>query len=232
MNTVVLSFFRNVCDRRVHQFMQQVADLITDSRRSDISLVAVYGDSKEDMPEILERQAQKLKVPMTLVRHDHGGPHYGSTENPARMRDLSGVANAGLDKVYALTLGNCQVLYVESDLLWDPHTILRLFEKLRLSRYADAIAPLVFAGEHFYDVYAFRGLDGSRFAPFAPYHADLKIDELTEVSSVGSCFVMKGTLLRDTRIINDGALIGFWEAALRNGHRVFVDSTERVEHPL
>jgi hypothetical protein len=78
-------------------------------------------------------------------------------------------------------------------------------------------------------VYGFRGLDGSRFAPFEPYHSTL--NGLTEVSSVGSSFVMMGYVALRTRINNNGALPGFWEDARARQFRVFVDPTLRVVHP-
>jgi hypothetical protein len=231
MRLVVLSFFRNAAGAQVQRFMRQVSDLMDSHPSNNVALVAVYGDCTDNTRDSLQANANALDIPISIVRHDHGGPIYGSTESLQRMRDLSGVANAGLDEVFAITKGNCEIFYVESDLIWDAKTVLRLSDKLDASEDADAIAPLVFAGEHFYDVYSFRGLDGSRFSPFKPYHQTMSMTELTEVSSVGSAFIMEGWILKDTRITNHGALPGFWEEARRNGHHVYVDPTEKVVHP-
>ena len=230
MKLVVLSFFRNAAGGQVQRFMQRVADLAEAHR--DVHVVAVYGDCVDNTAESLQAHADVRSIPLTLVSHDHGGPVYGSTEHPDRLRALSGLANAGLDAVLSLTKGACVVLYVESDLIWDAQTVLRLMDKLDKTRDADVIAPLIFAGENFYDVYAYRGLDGLRFSPQKPYHHLLHHTLLTEVSSVGSCFVMEGWVLKDSRIRNEQALPGLWQQARKLGHRVYVDPTEKVQHPV
>jgi hypothetical protein len=232
MKIVVLSFFRNSAHGQLQRFMRQVADLRAAlAPRYDVGLVAVYGDCTDNTGELLEAFCDALRIPATIVRCDHGGPVYGSTEQPERMRDLSKIANKGLDYVVSMTgPADYFVWYVESDLIWKPETVARLVMRLENEPVA-AVAPLIFAGPHFYDVYSFRGLDGSRFAPFAPYHQTLLPEYMTEVSSVGSAFLMKGYVAQHVRIKNDGALPGFWEEARRLGYHVYVDPMERVEHP-
>jgi hypothetical protein len=230
MKMFVLSFFRNCAGRQTKRFMNQCAKLAA-LYPHELHVIAVYGDCVDNTADALRVEALVHNLRLHLVEHNHGQGVFGSTEAPERMKALSGLSNAGLDKVCDLSQGNGKIFYVESDLIWNVNTIMRLCERLNLSVDADAIAPLVFAGEAFYDIWGYRGLDGTRFQPFPPYHPSLKEKGLTEVSSVGSCFVMEAWVLRDTRIKNDNALVGFWEAARANGYRIFVDAGEKVEHP-
>jgi acetyltransferase-like isoleucine patch superfamily enzyme len=88
------------------------------------------------------------------------------------------------------------LVYVESDLIWNAGTVLQLIGDLQIPS-VDVVAPLVFAGESFYDIWGFRGMDGERFSPAAPYHSSLAaggVETLAEISSAGSCLVMKGAV--------------------------------------
>jgi hypothetical protein len=143
------------------------------------------------------------------------------------------------------------VVYVESDLVWDGETLRKLIDlvvpfKVDVTRHEsatseyvdgarpwDVVAPMIFAGEHFYDVYSFRGLDSSRFAPFPPYHSSLRRHgELTEVSCVGSCLVMPATVARDKRVrMESGALVEWCEKARAVGYRLAVVPDLVVRHP-
>ena len=97
---------------------------------------------------------------------------------------------------------------------------------------ARPVAPLIFAGEHFYDVFAFRDLDGERFGPFAPYsHAFFGGQKFIEVSSAGSCLVMKGNVARRCRVDDSAGLVGFCADARRQNFRIWVDSEKSVRHP-
>jgi hypothetical protein len=93
----------------------------------------------------------------------------------------------------------------------------------------DVVSPLVFAGEAFYDIWAFRK-SGIRFGPFYPFHHELVLDGLTEVDSVGSCLVMRAAVARAVRM-SDGALVEFCNNARSRGYRVWVDAREQIRHP-
>lgn len=231
MKFIVLSFFRNSAGAQIERFMKQCKALQNKLPEVyELNLVAVYGDCTDNTKQELIDLAKEFHITLHLVEHNHGGPVFGSTEALERMKALSGVGNAGLDKAHELTRGNGKVFYVESDLIWDADVVVRLSKALDMHVEADAIAPLVFAGQHFYDVFAFRGKDGERFAPFPPYHSSMN-GKAVEVSSVGSCFIMEAWMLHDTRIADGGALPGFWKAARAHNYRVFVDPAEKVWHP-
>jgi hypothetical protein len=253
MNIVIGSAFRNSPHEQVSRWCRQVHDLRAAMSGHSVRCVAVEGDSTNDTADDLLRTAHEYSLDLSLVHCHHGGPVFGSTESPERMACLSRVGNAIFDAVRET---DDVLVYVESDLIWTPETIMRLIGHLGDIDAPDVVAPLVFAGDNFYDVYVFRGLDGERFAPFFPYHSSLissgkteppytwsdiwftgeGIDTMPvrvkEVSSVGSCLVMRGRVARTARIRNDQALIGWCEDARRLGYRIAVAPGLTVEHPV
>lgn len=239
MRFVVLSAFRNSAGGQITRWMDQIVNLRRELRQSHfcyLRAVAVEGDSKDATLVQLKSLAVKMAglFEIDVVMCNHGGPVFGSTEDHARMAALSKVSNAMLDSVR----GNDDiVIYVESDLIWEGSTISALIDHV-LAGHSDVVAPLVFAGDNFYDVYAYRGLDGSRFSPFAPYHSSLRSNPLSssltglvEVSSVGSCLVMRGGTARRVRIVNGDALVGWCGEARRLGYRISVAPELRIRHP-
>ena len=93
------------------------------------------------------------------------------------------------------------------------------------------VGPLIFAGDAFYDIFAYRDVDGNRFGPFAPFHPLLETRAFVEVGSVGSCLVMKGEVARKCRVDDASGLVGFCADARRNGFRIWVGSDRTVRHP-
>lgn len=226
---MVLSFFRHSSVDHVKRFMLRVKELQAVSP-CPVALIAVWGDSPDSLGTLLGEMARRMGIDATIHRFDHGGPVFGSTEAPERMQALSSLANSGLDCLQAYTQDGDHVFYVESDLLWEPETVLRLSGWLDHYQ-LDALAPMIYAGQAFYDIWGFRGLDGNRFGGIKPYHPDLRETPIVEVSSVGSAFVMRAAVAEEVRIKNGNALVGFWEEARDKGYRVWVAQTEAVRHP-
>jgi hypothetical protein len=110
----------------------------------------------------------------------------------------------------------------EGDLRFDTFVAGRWVPKLKV----DVWAPVVMAGDIFYDCYVFRNLDGSRiYHPF-PYTRP------TELGSAGSCLVMSASIARDTRVrMSTGALVEWCEKARAVGYRIAVDPSCVVHHP-
>jgi hypothetical protein len=121
-------------------------------------------------------------------------------------------------------------VYVESDLIWGAGAIWTLID-MALNRESgfDVFAPMIFAGDYFYDVWGYRK-NGSRFTPQPPYHPDL-VNGLTEVDSVGSCLVMRAEVAEVCRIRNDYALVGWCEDARAHGYKIAVHPNLKVYHP-
>lgn len=241
MNIVVASAHRNSYSagggRQLSRWLDQIQQLRYALLSVDrLRVIAAEGDSTDNTRRMLINGARTRRQDLTVVDCSHGGPMYGSVEDPRRMSSLSRVANTIFDSVRE---DEDVLVYVESDLIWRASTILSLIVLLNQDQdknqdndeRVDIIAPLVFAGEYFYDVWGFRGLDGQRFAPVAPYHSSLQSEGLTEVSGVGSCLVMRGDVARQVRIKDDGALVGWCKSAREMGYRIHVASEYRVEHP-
>lgn len=227
MRLTVVSFFRD-SERsgQIDHFFKQVAAL-QHVWRGPLKVVATYGDCVDQTAEALQSANWDYGVYTELNEASHGGPRYGSIESEGRFTALSMIANAALEKI---TIHDEMIWYVESDLVWEPKTVMVLADHLVTKPHVGVVAPMVYAGPHFYDVWGFRGLDGERFSPFPPYHRSMT-SGLVEVSSVGSALMMRASVARESRIRNNGALVGFCEDVRRNGYQIYVDPTAKVVHP-
>ena len=228
MQIVVASAFRNAA-YFVPRYLDQIVRLRDVLRTHTVRVLAVEGDSSDDTTRrSLTIGAKAWDVDLQLVECHHGGPEFGSTESPERMEALSLVSNT----IFANVRHDDDILvYVESDLRWDPSTIAVLIDEASQGQYV--IAPLVFAGALFYDVWGFRGLDGQRFSPFAPYHSSLEghPNEVVEIASAGSCLVMPSNIGASVRIPDDNALVGWCGQARRQGYFIGVHTGLRIQHP-
>lgn len=245
MRVVVVSAFRASSRPHVRRWASQCSALRTHLRTThygSLRLSAIEGDSNDKGATVthLTEEGAHHALNLTVTHCHHGRPHYGSVEHPDRMTALSKVGNAMLDSI---TPTDDVVVYVESDLVWDPVTVTTLIDLLLASSSYQVIVPMIFAGQLFYDVYAFRGLDGQRFSPFPPYHSSLNghrhryftssptDTQLVEVGSAGSCLVMRGEVAREVRISNGEALVGWCQSARELGHRIAVAPELVVRHP-
>ena len=217
MNVAVQSSHRNNAGS-VSVYMERLFALrsvMREARR--FRVIAVEGDSEDNTREALVYHADRLGLELELVTCNHGGPIYGSTEQPERLAALSKVLNAGLDAVLS---DDDAFLFVESDLSWDPETLATLLRYGYDAPFGfDVFSPMVMAGDVFYDIWGFRGLDGRRFSPFAPFFPRMEGHLLFEVGSVGSCLAMQGAKARKVRVQNDMALVGWCQRARELGMR-------------
>jgi hypothetical protein len=226
MRLVVASLWRNSA-QRVCRYFEQVKSLKAHlGPNHSVRLIAVEGDSTDDTFMALKTTGVARSIDLSIVKCNHGGPVYGSTESPARMKALSKVLNAAFE---ACCEEDEVFVYVESDLVWDAHTVGSLADMaLRRDEGFDIFAPLIFAGQHFYDVWAFRR-NGARFGPFAPYCHELK-GGLLELDSAGSCLAMRGEVARSCRARDDNALVGWCADARSQEFRIAVHPAFRVRH--
>jgi len=197
-------------------------------RGEGVRVIAAAGDCSDNTIPVLARSFRKRGLSLAFVPCDHGGRRFGSTEEVDRMEALTKVGNAILSGVRE---DDDMLFYVESDLRWDAATAVALLD---IAKAADCIvAPLVFAGELFYDVWGFRDLSGGRFSPFPPYSSAIIPGGggLVEVESVGSCLAMPAAIARSVQMPQGGCLVGFCQEARRAGHHVAVAPWLRVAHP-
>lgn len=218
----------------INRYICQALDLsdALGEQGHELRVLAVEGDSTDSTEQTLTKRAYQTGLDLKLVKHDHGGPRFGSVEDRNRMLALSGVLAAGFRCV---TCDDDILIWVESDLIWDAHTMIELIECVKERNGFDVIAPLTFAGEAFYDVWGFRGLDGVRWGGVYPYHEDVAASEpwkLVEVSSVGSCLAMTSRVARSVNAAtNTTALVGWCQAARLSGVRIAAKVNARIEHP-
>lgn len=226
MNVVLASAFRDSSASYIARYFTQAVSLRDAlAPRHTLRLRLVEGDSQNDTRGMLTKSAALRHFDLDLGTCNHGGPWFGSTEAPERMVALSKVASTIFDGIRA---SDDVVVYVESDLIWSATAIGHLIGAIAPGR--DIVAPLVMAGAAFYDIWGYRA-DGVRFSPFPPYHHRLRLDGLTEVDSVGSCFAMAATVPLSGVRCASGALVEFCQNARRSGFRIFVDARERISHP-
>lgn len=232
MKVVIGSAFRNSAGYHLQRYFHQVDALrdLLKERGDSLRVIAVEGDSVDNTRDELMRWAEYCTLAVTIVTRNHGQRVFASTEEPERMTALSYVGNGILESVL---LDDDVLIYVESDLVWRPEMMLRCIDQLDSKEdigTVNVVAPLCFAGEAFYDIWAFRK-SGHRFGPFHPYHGELLFDRLTPVDSAGSCLVMQAQVARECRIVDNEALVGFGRDVWAKGFTLFVDARERIDHP-
>lgn len=224
---------------RIDRYFDQVEALYRHGLQSDptftIRVVAVEGDSFDRTYKDLlwKKLLIASRIQLDIISHHHGRRVFTSTEDEDRLTALTQVMKTGMAAVDPHT--DDVVLYIESDLLWDPHQVGSIIDMAyRREHGFDIIAPLVFAGDNFYDVYAFRK-NGQRFAPFYPYHSELSHENgtITEVDSVGSCLSFRSELAANVQLETDQreGLVSWCDAARRKGYRIGVAPMFRINHP-
>lgn len=229
MRVVVASAHRSHAGR-VKNYMRQVADLRDEiAGAAHVRVIAAEGDSTDNTRDELIKQARAHQLDLELLDVTHGGPHYGSTEQPERMAQLSKIANSIFD---AVRPDDDMIVYCESDLLWAPAAAISLINHAYHGTYNfDVWAPLVMAGDLFYDTWAYRDLNGNRLSPLKPYHRHLENDKIMELSSAGSFLVARASIARHCRIRDNNALVGWCADVRRNGWKIAIDSLVTVRHP-
>lgn len=206
-------------DRSLDQFARLAKEL--DARGEECRFIWVENSSTDDTyKRLCDFDADK-----TLMQAKDDCPYYGSVDSRARWQHLAWVANHVLGDVND---GDDQFIYVESDLAWEPETMLRLLDHLVT---VDAVSPLnVQRCGRYYDIWGSRGLDGRRFTFETPYHPSLRTEGLVEVQSMAGCTAMTGDVARLTRFSPDDCYVG-WNRAMRlSGYRVWCDPSLQVVH--
>lgn len=222
MNIVVGSAFRN-CAPSIARYFKRIDALEKHAGLNNhVRVVAVEGDSVDRTRELLE--TYRGYFDLEIITCNHGKRKFSSTEDEDRLVALSKVGNA----IFGGVRDTDEVLlYVESDLLWDPHAVGTLIDLAADRRFGiDVWGPRVMAGKAFYDVWGFRHLDGTRFSPFEESRGGA-----FEVSSIGSCLAMRAEIARQVRITDDYCLVGWCKNARAAGYRIGCYWDAQVNHP-
>jgi hypothetical protein len=224
VNVTIISAFRNSVAYIPRYFDQMGALAKALAARGDwLHLILGYGDSTDGTGEMLFEESQ-FSMSAMLVEVSHGGEIYGSIEHPQRFKQLAYVGNRLLDLVppQADVVG-----IVESDLRWQPETMVQLIDHLAE---VPAVAPMIMDGPNsFYDSWGFRR-DGVRFTKTPPYYPGLN-GQLFQVDSAGSVLFVRGDLARKARLSDGEAIIGFCDNINQAGGSIWLDPTQAVQHP-
>jgi hypothetical protein len=227
MNITLCSAFRN-SESYLDRYLRQASSLdVALARRMDsLNFILGEGDSTDSTADRLEyflRGADGIAPDCS-----HGGSEFGSVEHPGRFKQLAYVAN----RIWMCIPDNSDVvLWVESDLIWDADTMVKLID--HTATYP-AISPMVYLQrdewplDAFYDVFAFRE-GGRRFTHGKPYHACYDPVNPFRVDSAGSAMAIRGDIAR--RILwDEQVFVGACAQIYKLGGAVYVDPKLSVIH--
>lgn len=219
------SIFRDSADYVDSYFAQVYA--LEGALGEPVRLVIAEGDSTDDTYALLEKQLVDHAEGDVLLKIDHGGRKFGSIDHPERWAQIALVCN-GVMEAASEYLG--PKIYVESDLIWEPPTMLQLLEDLAVY---PAVAPLSIKDGRFYDTFGHRGLDGKAFEYTEPYHeVMLRMAPVVEIASAGSCVVMREEVAAVARFGENDCIVGLGRNIReRAGASLWLDKRVAVHHP-
>lgn len=223
----VASIFRDSIEYLDRYFLQ-VAKLEA-ALGEPVRLVLAEGDSTDGTYIALHSLLVDHGQDDQLLKVEHGGPKFGSVDHPQRWAQIALVCNAVMEAAKPLP---GPMIYVESDLIHDPPTMLQLLEDLAVY---PAVAPMSMTGEgerrRFYDTYGMRGLDGERFDTQPPYHPDLATGApLVKIGSAGSCIAMQAIVADAVRFGDNDCVVGLGRE-INHVASLWLDTRVSVIHP-
>lgn len=194
-----------------------------------LTVFVAENDSTDGTLAWLEEWARYSADRYTVVgwKLDHGGPAFGSVDDPVRWRNIARTWNKLYDRLAPYLRDADRVIYVETDLIWSADTMLRLIEH---TRFMPAVAPMSMQGSIFYDTWGHRA-GGKNFQNEPPFHPAL-VDwrgGLMQLDSAGSCMALRAEVARLCRLSEADAMIG--HDIYRHGFSLWLDPTLKVVHP-
>lgn len=219
---IVGSIFRDSAEY-VGRYFDQVNAL---RARMPVRLVLAEGDSTDGSYELIE---ERLKPGDVLIRADHGGEKFPSIDHPQRWAQIAYVDNLLLDEV---KVDDDDIfLYVESDLIWTPQTIVSLLKGLDI---VSAVAASCKRRGLWYDHWGAVGVDGKRFTREAPYHRSLAHapkGALVPIHSMGSCIAIRGEIFNQGVEFSEEDCIRGYCRSIRQHTALWLDTGAEVIHP-
>lgn len=216
-----------------YRYMNQVGDLwkkLSD-RGDSFHCVWGEGDSVDGTLRLLNLTRDVCRWKSTIVDCTHGGGDYGSVVRAERFKQLAHVGNTIWAAIPAET---DIVVYVESDLIWQAETIMRLIDHVATGG-LDAVVPKIilrrtgWPAHTFYDIWAYR-YRGQHFSHHRPYFQGYKADQLTRIDSAGSCMAICGELARKVNFPDDDVFVGLSRQIYEQGCSLWFDPTLAVTH--
>jgi hypothetical protein len=231
MNVTLCSAFRNSMSY-LQRYFDQASSLNAAllAQGHDLYLVIGEGDSTDDTQQALLDYMESPDLDVVLVDVAHGGPEYGSLVHAERFRQLAAVWNVLFGYIPPKADA---VLVIESDLIWEPATMLALLDDLE---HVGAVSPMVmlkregFPPDYFYDTWAFWR-NGVQIRPMPPYFDGLDDDsDLHEVDSAGSCMAMLGDVARRVTWPEEDVFRGLCRQVREGGDHIYLDTRLKVTH--
>jgi hypothetical protein len=230
MNVTLCSAFRNA-EGYIGRYFDQLSALAIALLDRGDHLYCVWGegDHTDDTPHVLDAAARFFDSDIVTV--NHGGQDYGSVVHPDRFANLSKVWNAIFERI---PHDSDAVIVCESDLIWQPQTLLALLDHLA---HVPAVSPMIvlerdgWPKEYAYDRWAFWR-NGVQIRSMPPYFDDLDGDpDLVELDSGGSCMAMRGDVARRVTWPPEDVFRGLCRQIREGGDSVYLDMRLKVAHP-
>lgn len=202
-------------------------------------IITVEGDSKDNTPDLLDAWANE-NARVHSLHKSLGNPLFGSTLHPLRLLTLATVSNWGLDFI-ANNLEVEYVLFITSDLAYEPDLAKRLRWALENSPHAGLVAPMVWRNDGtrdiFYDTWAFRRRKIQSTDPlFAGTSKEKLLTQLGEapvpMQSVGSVlFCRAAAIYAGVRFTVEQDVVGFSQNMREAGYTIWADPKAHTQHP-
>ena len=204
-------------------FLSQIKSIISSTFDVGVIVIAVDGQEIRD-PILACAQAD-----MPIVTVFEGAFEAAGFDIVKRAVQWARTGNLAIDK--SLEHKSDFTLWIESDLSFPCDLIDLLIEPD-----VDIVAPVVMLGDKFYDSWGFRDLGGARITSLKMLQ-DLALpgQNLVELSSVGSCLLIRSEILVDGVRMKpdyaDGLLVGLCQSARSRGARIFCRLDSLIVHP-
>ena len=217
MKLAIYSLFRDDNPIYIKQYFDR---LDTQKTNIDFLCYLVEGDSESALTyETLIAYSNYHSFSSMVLTTTTGLPRHGQDTTDERFRCLSQTANIALDAI-AKDNWATHIMLIESDLKYNHHLIQDLVNNIPDKN--SGIAPMIMAGESFYDIWGFRKLDGESVGPF------FTTDELYPLSSFGSCFILPIQPIYDGLRFDLRCNVGLSNDYVERGYDLWVTPQARV----
>lgn len=227
----ILSYMNNL-----YQFNESLKD--DDDNKLDIYFSFIDGQSSDDTFSILESFCRE--GPILDIQLRQFEPNFGPNDKFVRFKKLATVRNHLIERSIDQLYLNDEdyILFTDSDIIFDKNIIYGLIKDMESSK-ADIIAPMIYienfreyGNGYFYDILAFRSIDGVPFSHSNPYFPTHDINRPNEVCSVGSFYIMKYKVAKKVKFTGeyDSEQVEFCNRARSQGFKIFISPRLSVQH--
>jgi len=219
------------CFRDSTSYLERHRDQVERLRKlaqEPVYVIAVEGDSYDDTYERLK----EMEYTDEVLKCEHGGQKYGSVVHPLRWRQLAACGNVAVCAAVRVSEPGDRFVYVESDLVWEPETILQMTEAVGWSYHAVAPMSMCQTEARFYDIWAFVK-NGRPFHAHPPYYDGwhAAAHDLVPIETAGSCFVVDSETLPQIQFSYTECIKGIGQTLTAHGKHLWLDPTATVWHP-